>query len=108
MDLLFNSRLTIPSNLNKLSYPSFHSFDGNKRIEGAARVFGTDKCLNDQIMICNSTICDLLKDIIDKIPEYYHKYKIMINNETVIGYHLLLNHIHFSKEDFVTYKIYRG
>ena len=108
LDLLFNSPLVIPSNLNKLSYPQFHDFNGDHRSEGAARVFSTDRCLNDQIMICNSDICNAIKDIICKIPECHHKYNIMINNETLIGFHLLHHNIHFSPEDFVTYRIHRG
>lgn len=107
LDLLFNSKLIIPSNLNKLSYPHFYSFNEHNKIEGTAKVFGTDKCLNDQIMICNSDICNKLKDIINMIPFYYHKRNIMINNETLIGYQLIFNNIDFSKEDFVTYKILR-
>jgi hypothetical protein len=108
LDLIFNSPLIIPHNLNKLSYPQFHSFDGDHRSEGAAKVFGSDRCLNDQIMICNSDICNSIKDIICKIPEYHHHYGLMINNETLIGHHLLINRIDFSPEDFVTYKIFRG
>jgi hypothetical protein len=107
LDLKLDTPLIIPRNLNKLYFPIGEGyFENNKRRIGCAKIFGTNKTLNDQIMITKSAICDKLFDIVDKIPTYY-KEKIMVNNETLIGFHCLKKKIVFEPYDMITYSIFR-
>jgi hypothetical protein len=106
LDLRFDTMLKIPSNLNKVTYPVGEGYKDGKRKFGIARVWGTEKNLNDQIMIGNSKIMNLYKDIFNNIPIYF-KEGIFINNETIIGTHLIKNNIEFSAEDIVSYEICR-
>lgn len=109
LDLILNSKLLIPEDLTKLSYPMGTGYWPNfKRKIGAAAVFGTNplQCLNDQILIANSPIIDKIAEIFDKIHDYY-KEGILINNETLVGMHMNKCGIKFSPDDFVSYVIFR-
>ncbi len=108
LDLCFNSPIIIPSDLNKLSYPMGEGyFPNHKRKYGAAKVFGSDRFLNDQILIAKSSIIDQIGTIYNNIVKYNKEFKIEINPETLVGWFCIKNNIKFSEENICSYIIFR-
>jgi hypothetical protein len=59
---------------------------------------------SDHLLMSNSNNISKLKDIYDVIPSY-HKEGILINNETLIGFHLFKNNIKFVFNPFTDHWI---
>jgi len=108
LDLCLNSKLIIPEDLNKVTFPIGEGYYPNmKRKIGCAKVFGSNYSLNDQLLISNSEIMNNLANIYDIIPKYYNLNSEYLNNETLIGQYCLLNNIAFSQQDIINYLIFR-
>jgi len=97
------------SNINNdiINYPLYHglSFQGEPKL-GVAGVFGTSYAFNDQIFIGNFDKVSVLKNIYDCIPSYNQE-GIIINSETLLGFHYLKHNIFFGTNDFIKYDILR-
>lgn len=107
LDLKIMDRIVIPQNLNKLNCADGEGYVNGIRRTDLAQVYGTNRKLNDQILIGNSKIIDELKNIYYLIS-YYNKIKnIMVNNETLLGWHCQLNGIDFTPCYICEYKILR-
>jgi hypothetical protein len=62
--------------------------------------------ISDHLLLTNSDNMSLLKEIFDKIPEY-HREGILINNETLIGFHFIKNGKEIVKQAFTHHLLTR-
>lgn len=94
-------------NLDNINFPQFHGLSPQGiRKEGSANVVGTNYSFNDQIFIGTPDKMKIFNNVYDKIPDY-NKNNIIINSETLLGYHCLNNNITFGCSDFITYDLLR-
>lgn len=107
LDLDFACPLYIPPDLSKVYCPSGEGYkpDGSRKF-GCAGVAGTDKQLNDQILISNSDNINIIGKIYDMIAKF-HLDRIPINAETLIGHMLIRHNVRFEPTDIMTYIIKR-
>lgn len=88
-------------NLDNLDMSKLHH-----SLSHAAPVFGTDKLFGDHFLVSNSKNIDTFKNLYDQIANYYLQ-GIALNNETLMGFHLLKNNIIWEKSDFVLHGVIR-
>lgn len=93
--------------LNKINYPVYHglNFQGELK-NGVAEVIATPYKFNDQVLIGTPEKMYIFKNIYDCIPDYFNE-GIVINSETLLGFHCLKNNISFDTAPFIKYDILR-
>lgn len=101
--ILVRPDLQIAKNLelDKLDLNKLHH-----SISHAAPVYGTDKKFGDHLLVSKSENIDKFISLYDNVENYY-KQGITINNETLMGFHLLKNNIEWEKSDFVLHGVIR-
>jgi len=106
LDLEINSKFIIPYNLDKISFPIGEGYfpNGERRI-GSLIVTGTNKNINDQILVGRSYMFDILSTLFLNAINYHKTNSIPFINEMLIGWHFIFNNIDFSAEDLCSYRI---
>jgi hypothetical protein len=67
-----------------------------------APIIGSQQCINDHLLLSNSSNMSKIKYVYDLIPEF-SKNGIIINNETVLGYLLIRYNIAITNKQFTRY-----
>jgi hypothetical protein len=83
-------------NLNKINHSVSH----------AASVFGFNILFGDHLLAAKPNVVDIFCSLYDRIGDYYRT-GITLNNETLMGYHLIKNKIEWHKSDFVGHGVVR-
>jgi hypothetical protein len=79
----------------------------NRKLREGARVFGFDRWLNDQILCGTQENMLVFSNLFDKLVEHVND-GVLLNNETLIGAHLIKNNIQFDGCDFIIYELWRN
>lgn len=75
-------------------------------ISHAAPVYGTELMFGDHLLFSKRENIDSFISLYDRVSEYYNQ-GITMNNETLMGYHLLKNNVEWKRSDFVLHGVIR-